>query len=152
MNEALGSDYLFVGAAIRARLAAQVPALAADGAVQDIEHLEQAVQRAVSDATVFVAWDGDNIEAGEQGRAAGGRSQAMRQVWTAIVVVRNSAQHDGNARNVEAGPLLAQVHTALAGWMPPGAFRPLQRVQGRRAQYTANVGLYPLAFEVGLTL
>ena len=76
----------------------------------------------------------------------------MRQIWTAIVVVRNSAQHDGNARNVEAGPLLAQVHSALAGWVPPGAFRPLQRVQGRRAQYTPNVGLYPLTFELALTL
>ena len=153
MNDALQADYLFVGARIRERLADQVAALAADGAIRDVENLsEQAVQRGISDATVFVAWDGDQFETGEQGRAGGGRSQQMRQAWTAVVAVRSADQHDDSARNEAVGPLLAAIHHALAGWVPAGAFRPLLRVQGRKAQYLPNAGLYPLSFEVLLSL
>lgn len=154
MNEALQVDYLFVGARIRERLADQVLQLATPGSIVDVENLsEQAIQRGVSDAIAFVGWDGDQFETGEQARAGGGRSQAMRQVWTVLVAVRNAAQQDGNARNVTVGPLLGAIHKALAGWAPPGGFRPLLRVPGRRPpQYASNVGLYPLTFEISLTL
>jgi hypothetical protein len=151
VNAALQADYLFVGAAIRARLAEKVPELAVDGSVVEIEGLE-AMAASINAPTVFVAWDADLFEDADTARAAGGRNTLMRQVWNVIVVARNAAQGAGAYRDNTVGALLAKVQAALAGFEPTGAFKPLLRVQGRRAQYSANTGVYPLAFQIQLSL
>lgn len=150
---ALLLDYLFAGAAIEQRLRSQVAELAGADAVRAVDQLAQAVERSITGPTAFVLWEGDAFDTGERGRAAGGTSQIVRQQWTVLLAVRHAGQKaPGAARNESAGPLLAAIHKALAGWIPEGAFRPLQRTQGRRATYTANVALYPLAFDLPLTL
>ena len=98
-NAALLLDYLFAGELIRTRLREQVPGLSAADAVQGIETLAQAVEKNIQAPTVFVLWEGDQINTGEQGSAAGGRSQSMRQQWTVLLAVRNATQNDPAARN-----------------------------------------------------
>lgn len=151
-NAALLLDYLFAGELIRTRLREQVPGLASTDSVQGIETLAQAVEKNITAPTAFVLWEGDLINTGEQGTAAGGRSQLMRQQWTVLLAVRNAMQSDKAARNEAAGPFLSAIHKALAGWAPEGTVRPMLRAQGRKATYTANVGLYPLTFELPLNL
>ena len=101
---------------------------------------------------MFVLWEGDQVEANDQGRAGLGRSQIVRQQWTVLLAVRNAAQNDPAARNESAGPFLALIHKTLSGWAPEGSARPFLRSQGRKATYTANVGLYPLTFDLSLHL
>lgn len=151
-NSALLLDYLFAGALIRARLRDQVAGLAAQDSVRGIETLAQAVEKSISAPTAFVLWEGDNVDASEAGRAGGGRSQVLRQQWTVLLAVRNATQNDPDARNESAGPYLGAIHKALAGWAPEGSPRPFVRAAGRKANYTANVGLYPLSFELQLHL
>lgn len=151
-NAALLVDYLFAGALIRARLRDQVAGLAAEDSVQGIETFAQAAEKNIQAPTAFVLWEGDTIDASEAGRAAGGRSQLLTQQWTVLLAVRNAVQHDLDARNNSAGPLLSAIHKALAGWAPDGSLRPLTRAPGRKANYTANVGLYPLSFALPLHL
>lgn len=149
---ALLLDYLFAGELIKARLASQVSELASADAVDGVEQLAQAVARNINAPRAFVMYEGDVFNTSDAGRAGGGASQIVQQQWSVILAVRNAAQHEGDARNASAGPLLSRVHKALAGWAPPGAVRPFVRVQGRRPNYSANVGLYPLTFGLSLNL
>jgi len=48
--------------------------------------------------------------------------------------------------------LLTQLHKALAGWQPEGCARTFTRCNGLVPDYTRASGLYPLAFEITLTL
>lgn len=151
-NAALLLDYLFAGELIRARLREQVAGLGAEDSVQGIETLAQAVEKNIQAPTVFVLWEGDAINTSELGSAGAGRSQLLRQQWTVLLAVRNATQNDPKARNESAGPFLSAIHKALAGWAPEGTVRPFVRAQGRKANYTANVGLYPLTFDLPLNL
>lgn len=143
---ALLLDYLFARPLIEARLVDQVADLA--GGVYGIDELAQAVEKNITAPTAFVLWEGDAF--GDS--AVEGRSQIMRQQWTVLLAVRNATQQRGAPRNESAGPLMSAVHKALAGWKPEGALRPLARTTGRRANYTRNVGLYPLAFQLPLNI
>lgn len=149
---ALLLDYLFAGAVIEARLRDQVTELAAEGAVQGVEAFSQALERSISAPTAFVLWEGDLFPTGESSSAAGGKSQIVTQQWSVLLAVRNASQVVRAARNASAGPLLSAIHKALAGWTPEGAYRPMRRISGRRASFSPNVGLYPLAFGLPLTL
>ena len=150
-NVALLADYLFLRPLIQARLAAVVPDLAEPGSVVGVEELSQALERAVTAPTAYVLWEGDNFDVSDQGRAAGGKSQALEQQWSVLLALRN-ASPDLDARNAAAGPLLSQIHKAISGWAPAGAFRPFKRIQGRRPAYSTNVGLYPLTFAMPFNL
>jgi len=45
------------------------------------------------------------------------------------------------------------VHQALAGWTPEGAYTPLVRANaGARPDINRNKALYPLGFEIELSL
>ena len=151
-NPALMLDYLFVGRLIKARLASNVVGLELQGAVLGIESLAQATERSINAPTAYVLWEGDRIDVGPQGNAGNGRWQMAVQSWTVLVAVRNADQDQHDARNESAGPLISSVHRALAGWKPMDDLRPFTRAQGRKATYTANVGLYPLTFEILLNL
>jgi hypothetical protein len=149
---ALLLDYLFASALLQARLRAVVPELAPAGAVEGITELAQAMERSIQGPKAFVLWEGDTFDTSPQGQALQGRAQIVRQAWTVLLGVRHAAQADLEARNSAAGPLLSAIHKAVAGWTPAGAPRPFTRAQGRRPQYTPNVGLYPLTFELVLHL
>lgn len=149
---ALLLDYLFARTLIQARLGDQVAELAASGAVQGVEEFAQALERSISAPTAYVLWEGDLFPTGDSSSAAGGKSQIVTQQWSVLLAVRNAAQAERDARNASAGPLLSSIHKALAGWTPEGAFRPMRRLPGRRANFSPNVGLYPLTFGLTLTL
>ncbi len=73
--------------------------------------------------------------------ADNGITQKVEQVWLCLVVVSEPAN--------EAGPLIAQVIKAMAGWQPDDpAFSPFRRVKSHfTPDYSAN-GIYyfPVAF------
>lgn len=152
MLPAQQADYLFASEQIRLRVLDQIPDQLDAGQVLPIENLEQAMSAGGNlSPLVFILWEGDQFEAPNT-QAAWATAQTMLQVWTVLLQVRNVSQVDLAARNVDASRLLSRLHVALSGWTPTGAMRPLQRVQGRAAQYRAGVALYPISFSLPLAL
>jgi hypothetical protein len=145
-GQALLLDYLFLREVIKTRLADQLPSLEIEG----IEEFSQATEASVATSKLFIIWDGDVFPQSESARA--GSSQAFTQVWSLLYAVRNAAQHELDATDKSAGPVLSQLHKAVAGWTPTGAFRPFRRTSGRKPNYRANVGIYPLTFSIDLNL
>jgi hypothetical protein len=144
-TQAIHSDHLFAGEQIRQRLRDKLPAgLPVDG----IEQLAQAGAEDLRPRAVYVMWDGERFS----GVAPRAGMVEVVQTWLVLLHVRHASAHDKDARNGVAGPLLSQVHQALAGFTPTGAFRALERASGRRPSYTAQSALYPLAFELTLGL
>lgn len=146
---ALLDDYLFIGPLLQARLREQIAVFAPAGAVGGVKEMAEAATRAIHAPQAYVLWDGDGFATGDSGRA-GTRSLAISQKWTVFVAVRHADQHQPDAVNEAAGPLLSAVHRAIHGWTPEGAFRPFSRVGGRRPVYRTNDGTYPVSFEISL--
>lgn len=145
---AVAADYLFVGPLIVARLLAQVPNLPAE----HVETPDQVLQADNRPLVAKVMWAGDRFDQGETGRARGGASQQVHQRWLVAIGVNNPAA-DPAGRNTATGPWLSRVHTALAGWTPEGAARPLMRAQASMSpQFTPTQAIYPLGFEITLAL
>lgn len=145
---ALEADYLFLGPLIVARIKAEVADL------QTVEHVETGEQilREQRAKVGLVMWSGDVFDTTEMGRAGAGASQLVRQRWMVAVMLNNAGQAQA-ARHTVAGPLLSQVHKALAGWQPEGAGRTFRRAQaGLPPQFTPTHGMYPLGFEITLAL
>lgn len=149
---ALLLDYLFCRELIKARLSSQVAMLADEGSVVGIEQFTQAVDRTISAPTAFVLWEGDTFDTGPNGQALHGAAQIVVQSWTVLLAVRNADQFNADARHESAGPLLSDIHKALAGWVPSGLTRSMRRLQGRRPSYQPNRALYPLTFGISLHL
>lgn len=147
-NAALLADYLFVGARVRQRLAETLPSVPVEG----IEELVQLGAEDMRSRAVFVLWGGERFDASATGRAGAGTSQLLTQSWLVWLHVRHASQVDRDARNTVAGPLLATIHKALAGWTPEGAHRPLLRGASRTPSYRKTNALYPLGFDITLTL
>ena len=141
---AIHTDHLFVGEQILERLRAQVPGLPVEG----VEQLAQVGKEDLRPRSAFVLWHGERYS----GVVPRTGTVEVVQTWLVLLHVRHVAAHDQAARNRQAGPLLSQLHRALAGWTPPGAFSPLQRVTGGSPDYTIKSALYPLAFEQKLGL
>lgn len=144
---ALQSDYLFLGALIKARLLAQV----ADMPVETCERPEQVLEADRRAHMLMVLWAGDRFDTGAGGRAEAG-AQLVWQRWLVCVALNNvGAAKD--ARHLAAGPLLSAVHQALAGWRPDGCPRPLLRANAPLAPvFTDRKAIYPLGFEIQLSL
>jgi len=153
---ALQADYLFLGPLIVERLRDQLAVQGLPIAPQDIVRVEDLAQApgaaGVGGALIFVLWDGEAFVQGDRGQASTSPAQQVSQTWTVVARVRNASQVIDDPHNAVAGRLLSAIHAALAGWVAPGAVRPLQRSQGRRPDYQANDGLYPLSFSVSLHL
>ncbi|GMV76435.1 MAG: hypothetical protein AMXMBFR78_33840 [Rubrivivax sp.] len=145
---ALAADYLFLAPLIAARLLDRVP----DVPVQVCETVQQVLEADRRQRVLMVLWAGDRIADSDAGRAAGGTSQVLHQRWL-VMLGLNHVGKPADARNVAAGPLLSQVHKALAGWVPEGAARPLRRASApMQPTFTESKAVYPLGFEVTLTL
>ncbi|MBX3589082.1 MAG: hypothetical protein KF796_20825 [Ramlibacter sp.] len=143
-NAALLADYLFLQELIEARVRGQ---LGQDVPVMPVDEMAQVTEANLSRDTVFVLWDGERFP----DDAGGGSSTMVTQRYTLLLAKKNARQAKG-ARNESAGPLLARLHKALAGWTPEGAMRPFRRANGRQPNYRASVALYPLTFSINLTL
>jgi hypothetical protein len=145
---ALHDDYLFVGPLIVRRLQEKL----ADTPVDLVERTEQVFEADRRTATVMVLWAGDAFAATEAGRARDGASQMFVQRWLAIYCLNNAGK-ERSARLQAAGPMLSQLHLALAGWKPEGCPRPLVRANApMRPDFTPIKALYPLGFEITLNL
>jgi hypothetical protein len=144
---ALAADYLFVGPLVVARLAAELAPVPSE----QVETADQLVKELRAKA-LKVMWAGDRIETSESGRAGGGSSQLIHQRWLVALMLQNAGQK-ADARHTAAGPLLSQVHAALAGWVPEGANRPIRRAPAPLPpQFLPTHAMYPLGFEITLTL
>jgi len=141
---AFATDYLFLGTVLQARIRAQ---LGEDLVVGGADELSQAVQGNLVRTGAFVVWNGERV--GDSGR--GGASTMLQQRWLVVLGVKNARQQAG-ARNEAAGPLMARLHQAIAGWTPEGVGRPFQRVTGPAPTYAPGAGWFPLTFSISLSL
>lgn len=141
---AIDADYLFAQTDICQRINELYPALNA----APIDEMARITEQQIASPRAFVAWAGEVIadDAGD------GRRVLSRQKFTVLLLVRHAQQGDAGKRNAVAGPWLANLHTALAGYKPEGAHRPLRRVSGTAPNYPASVGIYPLTFELSISL
>lgn len=134
-------DFLAAEEAIIARLAARMPKIRILGAV-DLDGLD--VEQQATPA-VYVLFDG-----ARPGRsAAAGRSLRIAQRWGAVVAVRNLRdRQSGAGARKEAGPLIAQVIRALAGWTPQEGMSPLTLAAvGSRPGYRDGFFYYAVLFD-----
>jgi hypothetical protein len=144
---ALAADYLFLGPLIEARLLEQVP----DMPVDVCETVQQVLQADQRSRVLMVMWAGDRLAESEAGRASI-NSQKVHQRWLVLLALNNVARAK-DARHTLAGPLLSQVHRALAGWVPEGATNPMRRANAAmRPDINAQKAIYPMGFEISLTL
>jgi hypothetical protein len=144
-NAFFAQNYLFMQGVIAARLNELLPALP----VRPVDRMNDVLETELRDTVAFVLWEGDRIR--DQARAGG--SSKITQKFTIMLAVANARQNDDAAINSDAGPLLSQVHAALSGWAPEQAYgNALKRTNGRAPVYSTNAGLYPLTFEIDLTL
>lgn len=85
-----------------------------------------------------------------------GRAVRMEQTWLVVVATRNvrglGNLQAADAARAAAGSLGALVASALMGWRPPSAAKPLRLVDGPRADYSAGHQYLPLAFVTELLL
>lgn len=145
---AFADDYLFLGPLIQARLQQLLPEMPVDVC----ERADQVLAADKRQRVLMVLWAGDRIPVAEAGRASAGASQQVFQRWLVMLGISNVGKQP-DARNVAAGPLLSQVHKALAGWTPEGAARAMQRAQAPlQPTFTDSKAVYPLGFEISLTL
>jgi hypothetical protein len=145
-TQPIQSDYLFVGPLIQQRLRDRLPA---ELPIEGIEQMAQAGDLDRRARVVYVLWGGERFA------DPGGRGTAvnLEQTWLVLLLVRHQATEAGkDARNTAAGPLLSQVHLALAGHQLTGTHRPLRRVPGPSPSYTRDSALYALAFELPVGL
>ena len=141
---ALQADYLFLGPLIAARLADQVP----DVPVSVVETTAQLLAEDRRSRSVMVMWAGD----GFGDRAGNGKHQQITQRWLVILGLNNVAPGT-DARHQVAGPVMSQLHAALAGWTPDECNTPLKRAPATlRPDFTKTKALYPLGFEINLSL
>lgn len=93
---------------------------------------------------IHVLYAGDQIPTGEGARGQFGVPQQVEQRWNVVVAVRNArTQRSGAAARNEAGPLLAAVCRALAGWQPDAAFTAFRRRNAPPPAYTGTFGYFP---------
>lgn len=145
---ALRDDYLFLAPLIEARLLDQVP----DVPVDVIERPEQVLAADKRAKVLMVMWAGDRVATNDRGQAAGGASQIVVQRWLLIYAVNNVGKAP-DARQLGAGAVLSQMHLAVAGWVPEGAARPFMRANSPlQPTFTDSKAVYPLGFEISLTL
>jgi hypothetical protein len=139
-------DYLYLQPLIAQRLREQMPNLVAYG----VQSMDQILATELRQPVAFVLWDGERFA--DAARAGGSTISAQR--WAVMLAVANANQDAQDAPlNNEAGPLMAGIHKALAGWEPEGiAGRSFKRVNGRSPIYSPNAGIYPLTFEASINL
>lgn len=137
-------DYLFVGGLLRERIAQVMGDQVVVGTSDD---LVQVLEKNLARTTVFVVWNGEGLA----DQARGGASTMIAQRWIVLLGFKSQRQAAG-ARNDEAGPVLARLHSAVAGWAPEGVGRPFQRINGGAPSYRPGVGWYPLTFAISLSL
>lgn len=86
-------------------------------------------------------------------RRSDGTVIRVQQTWLIVVATRNTRNlsSGGDARQ-EAGVLVGQVTSALMGFQPPSASRPLLLANAPNAAYSGGHQYLPLAFDSEMVL
>lgn len=135
------TDYFDAAGALRARLIERLPQVRS---VRTASGLAEVAHLTPDAPALILCWDGDT------GLSDNGCLHTVEQRWIVAVAVRSARDTAGGSGVIEAaGPLVADVIDALAGWKPaiPGAGR-LRRIDAPRPGFDAGYGLFPLAFSL----
>lgn len=153
MSIELGPDYLALGPLLMQRVRDAVPGI---HRVEELANLYDALdaEDGLGSLTsrqmpaVFVGYDGDLPGPS----AGGGASHVAVQRWLVVLAVTNARRADTGAGVLrDAGPLLAELLGALAGWEPEGHLM-LSRESAPRPGYRAGVGFFPMMFSTAVTV
>lgn len=82
-----------------------------------------------------------------------GTQARITQQWLAVVATRSQkALRGGDVARSDAGAIAAQVCSALMGYKPSAASKPMRLANAPDAAYTAGFQYLPLGFEIEMTL
>ncbi len=133
------ANALWAGAAIVARLQAQVPALRQ---VLALDELDSKVGPKQFPAALVL------LDRMVPVQSEGQRSRSVvRQDWLVALAVR-AAGVDTDRNAAQIGPLIPQVVTALNGWIPEDQLRALAWQPGMRPNYGRDISYWPLVFSL----
>ncbi|WP_089415340.1 phage tail terminator protein [Vitreoscilla filiformis] len=140
-NSAWAADFLFVGRAMAARLAASVPALRESLMVDEIEPTATRTRQVPA---ALVMLHDQSPDGGGDGYSD---VSVVRQQWLVFLVDktgRNTADRGGE----KVGPLLPQIVQCLHGWRVPGTSRNLAWAPGAPTPKYFQDGtvMFPLLF------
>ena len=97
---------------------------------------------------LHVLFHGDNVLEGQGKQAEKGKKQAVSQQWMVVVAVNNATQtNPATEMNKQAGQIISQVLTQLAGWRPDQDHGELHRINGPGPDRRAGFAYYPLVFK-----
>jgi hypothetical protein len=136
-------DYFAAEAAIVARLKAEIPAITKVLTPFTITDMLESSQ---GDLALHVIYSGDVLPGESAGRGA---IRPVDQRWLVILAVRcvKAQLQNTTELRTKAGPFVPLILKALQGWAPVEWMRPLSRVPGPAAGYSATFGYFPFMFE-----
>ena len=115
--------------------------------IEELSDIQDILEYSQTAPALLVYYDGDDVPTGTGSSGGQGSVHIVNQRIVVIVVVRSSvgqASQTGVRR--AAGELLGSVISALSGWQPTRAHRPLVRTTAPRPDYLPGVGFVPVAF------
>lgn len=118
----------------------------------ELRHVESRVDSETSPGqdvpapAAFVEYIGSRLPQGDGAQAGDGAVQEILLGFMVTLVVRRAGS-DGAKLRREAGPLIAAIFGALAGWLPDDEGRPLTCVAIERPSYKPNYAYFPLVFQ-----
>jgi len=84
------------------------------------------------------------------GRGTG--QSLLRQRWRVSLTVDDMNDRDGSRARSEAGPLITQIISALAGWAPGSSHSPMEILDGGEEAYEDGQARFHLHFASNVTL
>lgn len=143
-NELILKDYFEAEKAIVCRLKQEIPELKE---VYTPFSLSDMVESSQASPAIHVIYSGDNVKSPEAGQ---GSAKMIGQKWMVVLAVRNAKSQLQNTTEIRnlAGELIPKLLSALQGWKPTEASRPLVRVAGSPPPgYSSSFAYFPFMFE-----
>jgi hypothetical protein len=138
------ADYFAAETAIVARLQERVTAVDSAHVFTpfSVDGMLESSQPALC---LHVVYSGDVVTASENGRT----KSLVDQRWLVILAVRSAKAQLRDTSDIRAvaGPVITTVLDALQGWAPGEWMRPLGRVSGPPAGYSAAFAYFPFMFQ-----
>jgi len=141
--QALATNFLALESELIARLREQLAGHQPAVHVLSAADLDGVIEEKQLTPAVHLVYQGYRVAEGR----SDGRAARIEQTWLAVVATRNTrALKTGDAARAQAGPLAQRVITALMGWQPASATKPLRLDSGPAAGFSAGHQYLPLAF------
>lgn len=143
------TNFLALEPELQARLQAQLQATHPEVFVLCSHDLDGVTEERQLTPAVHLVYQGYQVS---ESRADGTMAR-LEQTWLAVVTTRNArGLMSGDAARTQAGRLARQVCTALMGWRPASATRPLVLVQAPEAGFSGGFQYLPVAFKTEIVL